>query len=102
MVGMLVGEQDGVQAFETRAKGLRAKIRRGVDQHMVAAVTHQDGRAQALVPRIGGSAYVAMAADGRHTGAGAGAKYGDPDGTLRHSGSLLLGFVGHLHVAEPQ
>ena len=102
MVGMLMREQDGVQPFETRAQGLRAEIRGDVDQHVVAAVTDQYRRTQALVARIGGGAHVAVAADHGYTGAGAGAKHGNLDAALRHSGCLLLGFVDGLHVAEPQ
>ena len=68
----------------------------------MAAVTHQNGGAQALIARVRRSTNVAMAADGGHTGAGAGAKYGDLDAAPRHSICLLLGFVGHLHIAEPQ
>ena len=119
VVGMLVREQDRVEALEARSQRLRAEVRGGVDQHVMAAVAHQDGGAQALIARIGGCTHIAMAADSWHTRTGAGAEHGDLDGATGHSGFLAvclrglrrrlsfgcLSFfrvVGRLHETEAQ
>ena len=77
VVGVLVGEQDGVEPVDLGAQGLRAEIRRGVDQDVAPAVADQDGGPQAVVARIVRAAHIAMAADSRHTHTGAGAEHCD-------------------------
>src|ERR1700686_4771168 len=92
MVGVLVREQDRVQAIDLGSQGLRAEVRRGVDQDVPAAVADQDRRPQAVIARIVGAADLAVAADRGHTHAGAGPQNCDaqPIAVKRHYLVFLL------------
>ncbi len=74
VIGVGVGEEDGVDAADVVAEDLGAEVGGGVDEDVAAFVLDQDGRAEAVVVRIGGVADGAGAADGGDAGAGAGAQ----------------------------
>src|SRR5512146_548738 len=65
VVGMPVSVEDGVNAVNTFAQGLRAEVGSGVNKDAMALPLDHDGGAGAAVMRIGGPANVAGAADGR-------------------------------------
>src|ERR1700741_5390157 len=80
MIGVSVGKQNSVNALYIRAQGLRAEIRRGIDEHIAALVADQDRRPQPVITRIGGGADRAITSDGRHAHAGSAAQDGDLQG----------------------
>src|SRR4029077_2764380 len=71
VIGVGVSEQNRIDAFDARAQRLLAKIRRGVDQDAVILKLDINGRTQAFVARIVGTANCTMTADGGHPYAGA-------------------------------
>ena len=73
---MAVREQDGVEAIESGAHGLLAKVGSGVNDHIAAVPCQQNGGAEALVVRIGGVANVTRAAKRRHAHGSAGTEHG--------------------------
>ena len=73
VVGVAVGEQDGIEAVEADAEGLLAEVRRGVDHDVLSVAREQQGRAQAIVVRIFRGANGALASQGGHAHGGAGA-----------------------------
>ena len=77
VVGVSVGEEDGVEAIEFCAQGLLAKIGRGVNDDELAVAGEEQGRAEAIVAGIGGGAHAAMATGRGHAHGGAGAEDGD-------------------------
>ena len=85
MIGVAVGEQDGVELRDADAEGLVAKIGRGVDDDVFVVIAKPDGGAKAIIAGIGGSADVAIAADGGNADAGTGAE--DGEGGQAHFGS---------------
>src|SRR6266699_2505996 len=76
MVGMAVGEQDGVEALEPGAHSLLAKVGGGVDDHIVTVPRQQKGGAEPLVVQIGRAANTTGAAKRRHAHGSAGAEHG--------------------------
>lgn len=97
MVGMRMREQNGIHSFDPGAQGLLAQIGRGVNKDAVAPVFHQNGRPQPVIARVSGGANRAMAADGRHSDAGARAEHGNAD---RLSGHLRTGLPFGLFLAR--
>ena len=90
VIGVAVGEENGVETLEAGAEGLVAEVGRGVDDHVAAGVRKKDGGAGAFVARIGGAADGAFAADGGHAHGGAGAEDGEAEGA-RVVGSMRCG-----------
>lgn len=74
VVGVRVGEEHRIQAFDSGAEGLIAQVGRGIDQDARVVELEQHGGAQAFVARIGRQADFAVAADHGDTDAGAGAE----------------------------
>ena len=56
----------GIEAIQADAERLGAKIRRGVDHHILTVARKQQGRTEPLIARVGGLAHWAMAAQRRH------------------------------------
>ena len=65
VIGVGVREEDGVKALEADAKGLLAKIGRGVNNDVLTVAGKQQRRAEAVVTRICGGANTAMTAERR-------------------------------------
>ena len=84
VVGVAVGEQDGVEAIEADAEGLLAEIGCGVDDDVLAVARKQEGGAQAVIVRIFRGADAAIACERGHAHGGAGAEYGDFYGSGGH------------------
>ena len=81
VVGVAVGEEDGVEFGDAGAEGLVAEVGRGIDDDIAVVVAQPDGGAEAVVTRVGGGADVAIAADGRDADGGAGTEDGEGDET---------------------
>jgi len=62
VVGVTVGEKNGVETIQAGAHGLLAKIRSGVNYDVPAVAREKDGRAEAFVVRVGRTADAARAA----------------------------------------
>src|SRR6266700_534917 len=77
VVGVAVGEKNGVKAIDAGAHGLLAKIGSGVDDHVVAVTGEKNGRAKAFVVRVIRMANAAGAAERGHAHRGAGAENGN-------------------------
>ncbi len=77
---MLVGINDGVQITDVRPQALRPEIRRGINHQQHGIACDENGRAQALVQRIGRRADRAIATDVGHPVGGAGSEKGDFQG----------------------
>jgi len=84
VVGVAVGEEDGVEAIEADAEGLLAEIRSGVDDDVLAVAREKQGRAQAIIVGIGGGADAALARERGNAHGGTGAEDGEFDGSARH------------------
>jgi len=80
VIGVAVGEKNGSEAIEARGEGLGAKIGGGVNDDVLGIAGEEDGRAQALVVRVGGLADGTMAADRGNSHGGAGTENGEMDG----------------------
>ena len=80
MVGVGVREEHRIQVSDARAQRLRAEIGRGIDQYVAARVAQEDRGPEAVIPRIGGSADVAMTADGGNADARPRAQHRDLTG----------------------
>ena len=52
VVGMSMGQQNGMEGIDSLAQGLLAKIGRGVDNHVVSVSREEQGRARAVVVGI--------------------------------------------------
>src|SRR5437762_481419 len=78
-------EQDRIHARYVEAERLLAEIGRSVDEDSAAVVIHNDRRTQPVVPGIVRVADRAIAADGRHTDAGARSEHGDAEEIRRHA-----------------
>ncbi len=66
MVPVIVGEENRVQVADSRPKHLLAEIRSGIYQDGPARKLHEDGTAQAIVPRVRRPAHLARTADDGH------------------------------------
>lgn len=86
MIGVPVREQDRIQFGNAYAKRLHSEIGRGIDHDVAIGVAQPDGRAKAVIPRVGGCANIAMATDGRNADTGAGAE--DGEGNDAHATAL--------------
>jgi len=73
VVGVPVGQQDGVQAIQARAKRLLAEVRSRIDDGILTMAGEQQGRTQALVTWITGAATAARAFERRDAHGRAGA-----------------------------
>jgi hypothetical protein len=73
VVGVAMGEEDGVEAFEAGAEGLLAKIGSGVDDDVLVIAGEQQGRAETVVVGVGGGADGAVTGErgNAHRGTGA-------------------------------
>jgi len=90
VIGVSVGEQDGVDAAQVVGERLRAEVCRGVDQDRADRAgkragrrrsdLDQDRRPRAPVARIRGSADLAVATDRRNAMRGAAAEDRDAKG----------------------
>src|SRR5882757_108813 len=63
VIGMGVREEDSVKTLEADAKGLLAKVRRRVNDDVLAIAREKQGRAETIVARIFRSANAATAAE---------------------------------------
>ena len=84
VVGMAVGEQDGVEAVEPGAQGLLAEVGSGVDDDVLIVAREKQGRAQTIVAGVFGTADAAVTAESGHAHGGPGAKDGDFYGSGGH------------------
>src|ERR1041384_7892239 len=66
VISVRVRVEHGVELLDALADGLFAKIRAGVDQYAPAVVVHQHRGPGTPVVRVGRSAHLAAAADGRY------------------------------------
>ncbi len=71
VVGVGVGEQHGVDAFDLGVEGLLTEVRPGVNDDDAFAVANDDGGAQTAVARVRGPADFAVAPDGGNADTGA-------------------------------
>ena len=74
---MTVGEQNGVEAFESDAECLLPEVRSGINHDVLATTGDQQGRAQPLIVRIVRLAHAAGASERGNTHGRAGAEHGD-------------------------
>ena len=84
VVGVVVGEEDGVEAIEADAEGLLAKVGRGVDDDVLAVARKEEGGAEAVIVRILRGADTAVAGERGDAHGSAGAEDGDFYGSGRH------------------
>ena len=63
VVGVGVGEDQGVEAFEASAEGLGAEVGRGVDDDVAAGMGDEQGGASAVVAGVRRTADAALAAE---------------------------------------
>ena len=77
VIGVAMREENRVQAFQAHAERLRAEVRRRVDHRGLPLMNQEHGRAQAIVPRVLGTAHAAMASERRDSHGCAGAKHGE-------------------------
>src|SRR6185369_6860997 len=90
VVGVLMGERDGVDPVDSRRDQLEPQLRWRVDEQPRAAVAlHNGADARSLVTRVGRPADLAMATDLRHTEARSGAEKGQ----LHYTVSTFSRFV---------
>ena len=61
MVGVLVGEQDGVDVGDFVGEQLLSQVGTGINKQFHAINFHKGGGAQPMVPRVSGSAHIAGA-----------------------------------------
>jgi hypothetical protein len=87
VVGVVVGEENGVEAIEADAEGLLAKIGRGVDDDVLAVARKEEGGAETVIVRVFGGADATVAGERGDAHGGAGAEYGD-----------FYGSGGHLQI----
>src|ERR1700730_2547127 len=85
VVGMAVGEQNGVEAVETDAQGLLTKVGCGVDDDVWFVARKQQGRAKPIVVGVLRGADAAATRERRHAHRGARAKHGDFYRSGRHN-----------------
>ncbi len=95
VIGVAVGEEDGVEAIETDAQGLLAKVGRGVDDYVLLVSRKEQRRTETIIAGIFGGADTAMAAERRHAHGSAGAENGEFYGSGGH-GRIRL----YLEMAE--
>jgi hypothetical protein len=77
VVSVAVSEEDCVEAIDTGAEALLAKIGSGVDDDVLAIAREEQGRAETLVMRVQRAADAAVASERGNAHGRAGAKYGD-------------------------
>jgi len=65
VIGVSVREEDGIEPLKANAKGLLAKIGRGVNNDVLTLAGEQQRRAEAVVTRVCRSANTAMTAERR-------------------------------------
>ncbi len=86
VVGVGVGEQNGVEAIEANTQCLLAKVGRGVDHYVFSVAREQQGRTQPIVVGVLRGADAAMASERGHAhGGAAGAEHGDFYRSGRHN-----------------
>jgi len=95
VIGVAVGEEDGVEAIETDAQGLLAKVGRGVDDYVLLVSRKEQRRTETIIAGIFGGADTAVAAERRHAHGSAGAENGEFYGSGGH-GRIRL----YLEMAE--
>ncbi len=88
MIGVRMGQQDGVEPVDAEIEQLAAQIRRHVDENLRRAAVapsslEEDRTAPAAVLRIVGIAGAPALADARHAAGRAAAENGDRQGSLR-------------------
>ena len=91
VVGVAVGEEDGVELGDADAEGLVAEVGGGVDDNVAVVEAKPDGWAEAVVAGVGGGADVAIAADGGDADAGPGTEDGEGDEAHSCSGDSGAG-----------
>jgi hypothetical protein len=72
-----VCEENGVQAIDTGAQALLAKIRGGVNDDVLSTAREEQRRAQAVVVRVWRAADAAVASERGNAHGRAGSEYGD-------------------------
>lgn len=77
VIGVAVGDENGVEAFYAGAEGLLAKIGSCVDDDILAVAREEQGRAEAVVMRVLRAADRAVACERGNAHGRAGAKNGD-------------------------
>src|ERR1700685_3963528 len=88
-MGMSV--ENGVQASDALAQGLRVKVRRGIDQYYLPRIFDHYRRTGTFIVRIGGVAHSAGASQGGHTHRSAASQHSER--RLHRSVSILSLFV---------
>jgi hypothetical protein len=63
VIGVAVRVKNGVEPIQLFAHGLKAEVRRGVDDDIVTVECEKDGWPGALVARVGGFADSTMASE---------------------------------------
>src|SRR5882724_1431298 len=100
MVGMSVRVKNRVKPFDVLANRLLPEIRRGVDEHCVPVVLHQNRRTRAPVMRIIRRAYPAVAPDGGNAHRRSAAQHGESCLHFLSSGGIAPGGIAPGLVAE--
>ena len=77
VISVTVGEEDCVEAIDAGAQALLAKIRRGVDDDVLAIAGEEQGRAEPVVMRVLRAADATVASERGNAHGRAGAEYGD-------------------------
>ena len=102
---MAMRVDNGINVFNFGTQRLGAEIRRSVDQNVAIPEGYKNGRAQAIIARIGRGAHRAVTPGSRHADTRARAQDRNFDGIRQHSGvrsSRIAGFLGNLDKAEAQ
>ena len=90
VIGVRVRVKNGIEARDTKAERLIAKIRRCVDQNSLFIQAKEYRRTKPLIARVSGRANRAAATDHGHAYAGSGAEH--QDGRVLELFEHLLGF----------
>ena len=94
VVGVGVRVENGVEAGDMFAESLGVEVGSGVDEHGVAGVFNEDGRAGTAVVRVSGGANGAGAAEGGDTHRGSAAQE-------RQGGGHRIGIIGQWMGVRP-
>jgi hypothetical protein len=92
VIGVRMGENDGVDAADIFAQGLGAKIRSGIDDESGLRCLDVNGRTEAFIARIGGMADRAIAPDHRNALRRSGAEKSEDEFGVESCGRRVQNF----------
>ncbi|GAB4032942.1 hypothetical protein GCM10028809_32950 [Spirosoma gilvum] len=67
MVFVFMGEQDRIELLKIEPKYLLAEVGAGVDDETASVHSNMDGGTESFIPEVDRTAYIALAANQRHT-----------------------------------